>query len=197
MNKLNKYILFILLISPFIIIFLFYLYFFINDKISHNFYIEEKLIVQFYSDKNIDTEKNYILDLNTWKYEEYNWEYLRYPCDEINQEYNYIDNIYYNKEKTAFIFCRESNQNYINKIIDNKILAIKSYTNFSKWYWSQDWKYLIIIEKYSWLKKDVNTIWIIDINIWKIRNLFYWNIRDRVFIDNYLEIKEILWYVIE
>ena len=196
-EKIIKFIFLFLLLSPLLLIIYIYLWVFVDDLIPHDFSIEEKLVVRFESDKKIDIEQNYLLDLNTWEYKEYDWDYLKYPCDELDKQEN-IEYIYYNKDKENFIFCEKENQNYINKIgeKDNKILEIENYTNFSKWYWSNNWKYLIIIEDYPWVKGNAKILWIVDINTWNIRNFFYWNVVSRVFPKDYLEVKEILGYVL-
>ena len=191
-EKIIKYILVMLLLLPIIFFVLIILDFLYGDKSPFDWYhIQEKLVVK-YDSKWIDPNKNYLLDLNTWKFEEYNWDYLLYPCDKKD-----IIEKYYNNDKQYYIFCNLDKQRYI---YESESWIWKKIDNFIEGYWSQDWKYLITLTPMNTKSNNKqSTININSTNVSWLQNLWEWN-RIRVLWSDWIvwnEITDVLWYVLE
>lgn len=155
-----------------------------NSKLK-NYNIWEKLVITFTSEKS----NKYIFNLNSWKYDIYDWIY------KIINEYTIDDAIswkkVYNNTKKYFIdwdwILYQSNwkQVYLSDTIYWKA-------------WSTDWNYLFskekLITRMFWLffKKRLWNYWLtlIEAKTWKNKQFIFYNKNWKI-----MSVEKILWYV--
>jgi len=200
MKKIYKNIIIVFTIFTVIIWLLFWTWYYYKNKrdlVDYN--ISEKIVVKFKNDEN-----KYLVNLNDWSYIKYNWEYKKYFPITYEDEKLFMDKKIYNKNNEYYFYYKSDKYFDMQKIYNNnnnnnnEVIYSWNYSNFQQWYWSQDWKFLIIKDWYIArmfglfiaIKTANLTIHVVDIKSWKSKQL---NIIDNNW--RFLEVESILWYV--
>ncbi len=180
--KLKKKTIYLLILILFLLVKYWYEY--INTL--RNYYIEEKIVVQFDDpyEKYLKEDK-YIIDLNNWTYERFNWKYKKY-CTDLD------GGLVYNKD-----------QNYYFKITEDSVYdkngKLKYNDKIDYIHWTKNWRYFISVVWRNTLfwKIFFSDMYDMTIVVWNPEN---WNSIDiPIYANNdnwnFLNIHKILWYV--